>query len=41
MNTDILNENADCSSADELKGGWDVKEIDLQRNLTIKFNNFN
>ena len=23
-----------CSGADELKSGWDVKEIDLQRDLT-------
>jgi len=24
----------DCSGADELKAGWDVKEIDLQGDLT-------
>jgi len=32
-----VNENAiylDCSGADELKGGWDIKEIDLQGYLT-------
>jgi len=28
----------DCSGADELKAGWDVKEIDLgQAKLTIRF----
>jgi len=32
----------DCSGADELKAGWDVKENDLQGDLTkSKFNIFN